>query len=117
MTAQALNVTDVVAYHEPRIETWWNDTGTHINEIRTVSQKPIYLQEPNKYTGQSWLTVTAFLEAPCQAMKRGAAAWTFHTDASAYMNVTDWFDQLKQVERDFMNGLKAKLADPSCAPQ
>ena len=106
----------VVAYHEPRDDSWWQYTAQRVADIRTRSAKPVYLQEPWKYFGQPWLTANEYLKAPCEAKRSGAAAWTFHTDASAYLNQADWFDRLQPVERDFLERMQGRLAEQQCQP-
>ena len=104
---------DVVAYHEPHFNEWWNYTYNWVRDLRAASGKPIYLQEPLRYKPDEnawWYTAAGLQKAVKEAKRAGAAAWTFHTSAGFYMNQDNFIDQLALYpEREFLSSFKAGL--------
>jgi hypothetical protein len=103
---------DAATWHEPRIQNWWLNTVMWLNQIRSATGKPIYLQEPERLRppdgdNSSWFTSTGLKRAVKEAKNGCAAAWTFHTSAAFQMNGSSLLNQLQPMERDFLSTFKA----------
>ncbi|MEW5859126.1 MAG: hypothetical protein AB1861_17360, partial [Cyanobacteriota bacterium] len=102
-----------VAYHDPRNADWYEKTGLIVRSL-LEAMKPVYLQEPQKYSGQSSLTPENFTLAIKRAKRAGAAAWTFHTDAGFNLGGSNTIQsQLQPVERAVLDNLGATLTGPT----
>jgi hypothetical protein len=100
---------DVINYHEPRGGKWWNRTYSRAEELRTTG-KPVYLGEPGRWKPGSSLTAADLIRAITEAKKAGAAAWTFHSEASFYLDHTSLLSNLNPlVEQGFLDSLPAIL--------
>ena len=115
---------DIFAYHDERVPNWWTQTESQIQSIRARTQTVIYMQEPERYREQEWLTTDGFLQAVCNAKRFGATAWTFHSTASFHMNQSglfgpqdQWNEKLKPVELEFLEQVTAKLQTTECQRQ
>jgi len=110
---------DVASWHENRDVNYWTGTKARLQQMRNVTSKPIYFQEPERYrnfgpednNGDNswWYTAGGMVEAVREAKKGCAAAWTFHTGAGHYMNGSSWRDRLRGPEIDFINSFKSFL--------
>jgi hypothetical protein len=97
---------DLIAYHERRDYGWWNDTYGVVQTLRT-SGRPVYLQEPAKYTDTPGITADNFITAVANAKAAGAAAWTFHTLAAKDLNGQSMTSNLAGIEVDFLNRFRS----------
>jgi hypothetical protein len=110
---------DVLSWHENREPNWWTATRTRLQQMRNVTNKPIFLQEPERYrnfgpedngaNNSSWFTAGGLREAVREAKKGCAAAWTFHTSAGHYMNGSSWRGRLRGPEFEFLDTFKSVL--------
>jgi hypothetical protein len=113
---------DVASWHEDRVQNFWTGTRSRLQQMRAITSKPIYLQEPERFrqngpedgTGPGadnswWLTAGGLIEAVREAKKGCAAAWTFHTAASHFMNGSNWRDRRRGPEFQFMDEFKSYL--------
>ncbi len=81
-----------------------------VNAPGTTPCKPVYLQEPERWMPAHPYTGANFITAVMQAKNAGAAAWTFHTEASFDLASLSMQQQLAGAEVDFFNSLPAALA-------
>ncbi len=104
---------DAVAYHDPRTPDWYVRTTDIVVALKQATSKPIYLQEPSKYPGDS--DAAHFLEAAARAKRACAAAWTFHTSAGYDLSSAGARTRLTPPETAVVDGLLAALnAAPVC---
>lgn len=91
---------DVVAFHDPRVPSFAQDTLFHVQTLRAFGG-PIYLQEPPKPSdvGQG---ADAFRTAINNAKRAGAAAYCYHHAESHTLNNTRLQNTLGAVSRDFL---------------
>ncbi|HUU36322.1 MAG TPA: hypothetical protein VMW48_19795 [Vicinamibacterales bacterium] len=97
---------DVFAVHDQRCysPTWYGQTQAFVQKVREITSLPVYLQEPDRWVSDSPLTSSDFLTAVQGAVNGGAAAWTFHTEATFKLNAQGWQPLLNQpVEFDFLD--------------
>lgn len=115
---------DVVAFHDPRVASFAQDTLFHVQTLRAFGG-PIYLQEPAKPSdvGQG---ADAFRTAIDNAKRAGAAAYCYHHAESHTLNNTRLQNTLGAVSRDFLATFRPALfadrlqravtADPASPP-
>lgn len=108
ISAAAEQTLDTIAYHEDRTFGWWNQTYGVVQTLRG-SGRPVYLQEPAKYTDNPGITADNFITAVTNAKAAGAAAWTFHTLAAKDLNGRYMQDNLAPIEIDFLNRFRSAM--------
>lgn len=100
---------DIVNYHEPRGGSWWDRTYKNVEELRSRLQ-PVYLGEPGRWKPGSSLTAANLITAVTAAKKAGAAAWTFHNEASFHLDHASLQSTLNPtVEKPFLDSLPIVL--------
>lgn len=96
---------DIVNYHEPRGGAWWDSTSSRVERL-LESGRPVYLGEPGRWKAGSSLTVEDLITAVTSAKKAGAAAWTFHSEASFNLDHSSYVSHLNpKVEGSFLDTL------------
>ena len=108
---------DFAAHHDDRERNWPERVHTVVQGLRTgLSQpaKPIYLQEPSPFTafcdGQRADGNAAHHHAALRnAVKAGAAAWTFHTRTGFVLSKRGFVDRAADAEKKAIAGLAAAL--------
>ncbi|HEY4526016.1 MAG TPA: hypothetical protein VJL32_02895, partial [Candidatus Paceibacterota bacterium] len=103
---------DAADFHDSRVSDWYIKTGQVVTAL-LPTHKPVYLSEPQKYSGQTNLTTDNFLSAIKRAKRAGAAAWTLHTDSGFDLNKGTIQSQMSSVEKSVLDGLSPALATPS----
>src|SRR5437764_7755527 len=107
---------DVLTYHY-RGPDWETRTSTYLTTfkalfVRRGPQRPIYLQEPNRFPFD--VTASHYDAAVANAKRAGAAAWTFHNsvvERSKPLNETTPFERLLEPgERSFLDRLASLIA-------
>ena len=99
---------DIVALHQEQKTNWHEDTAAQVKKLRTVG-RPIYIQESGRATmrGERYRGANCdatgegnpFVKAMVEAMRAGAAAWTFHTDAAFGRTVNHFSASSRHVHR------------------
>jgi len=99
---------DAIAFHDPRVRDWWTRTAGVVGELKTISKRPIYLQEPTAYqqagarAGRDDTDVEHFRSALRAAREAGAAAWLFHTRKGFRLDDRSFTSQQEPGEREFL---------------
>jgi len=99
---------DAIAFHDPRVRDWWTRTAGVVGELKTISKRPIYLQEPTAYqqagarAGRDDTDVEHFRSALRAAREAGAAAWLFHTRKGFRLDDRSFTSQQEAGEREFL---------------
>jgi hypothetical protein len=112
----ALDAVDVMAFHDPRVRDWWTRTASVVRELKAISQRPIYLQEPTAYQvvgarpGRDDTDADHFRTALRAAREAGAAAWVFHTRKGFRLDDRSFTAQQEPGEREFLRTLEASRA-------
>jgi hypothetical protein len=100
---------DIVAWHEPRDPTWWNDTAARVSELRDQGI-PVYLQEPEPAGDRAW-TLAGIKANVSNAYDAGAAAWCFHTRTGFYLTGSNLQSHLSPDEVSFLDSLRNLMPD------
>jgi hypothetical protein len=106
---------DVATWHENRDPGWWNYTGTWVDLMQSITDLPVYLQEPAPYGDSAWgdpQDQGVVINAQ-EAKGHGAAAWCFHTRASQWLNGSTLYNRMDPVERAVLDALATALATTS----
>lgn len=100
---------DIINYHEPRGGAWWDMTADRVKALRTFG-KPVYLGEPGRWMKNIPLTAANLTTALEAAKRSGAAAWTFHSEASFDLDHASLRSRLNPaVEQAFLDSLPQTL--------
>lgn len=108
---------DFAAHHDDREPNWADRVATVVQGLRTglsKAAKPIYLQEPSPFTtfcdGQRADGNAAHHQAALRnAVKAGAAAWTFHTRTAFVLSKRGFVERATEAEKKAIAGLAAAL--------
>jgi hypothetical protein len=106
--ANAKAALDAIAFHDPRVRDWWSRTTTVVRELKAISPRPIYLQEPTAYQiagarpGRDDTDVEHFRVALRDARAAGAAGWVFHTRKGFRLDERSFTAQQEPGEREFL---------------
>src|SRR5947209_286491 len=107
---------DLLTYHY-RGPDWETRTSSYLTTFKALfarrgPQRPIYLQEPNRFPFD--VAASHYEVAVANAKRAGAAAWTFHNsvvERSKPLNGTTPFERLLEPgERSFFDRLAAVIA-------
>lgn len=100
---------DAFAYHEDRNGSWFSRTGEVVRRVKG-SNRPVYLNEPERNGPDRTFTGNEFLIAVEQAKSAGAVGWVFHNESSFDLSGGKSFQgNMMNEERDFINGLRGVL--------
>jgi hypothetical protein len=109
----AASGSDFTAHHDDRERNWHERVATVVHGLRgglSKAAKPIYLQEPSPFTafcdGQRADGNAAHHHAALRnAVKAGAAAWTFHTRTGFVLSKKGFVDRASDAEKKAIAGL------------
>lgn len=109
---------DFVSVHLPRTADWADSTARRVAAIREALDaiglpRPLYLNEEQRAReGETPIPASAYVRAAAGARERGAAGWTFHTDAGYDLDAADFFEGLNVEERRALERLDAPSGQP-----
>jgi hypothetical protein len=110
---------DILAWHEPRVDGYWNSTVTNVGNLDNAGL-PVYLQEPERRdAGNTTWTIADNWATNVYNAKNGnpnADAWTFHNGGTfALDGGPTLLSRLFDEEEDFLECLSEALSSGTCS--
>lgn len=104
---------DIIAWHEPRILNYWNNTATNVGHLDDGGL-PVYLQEPARLPAP-YISADNYALNVYNAKNAGADAWTMHNSGSFQLGSRTLESNLQGEEKDFLDCLAEALSSGTCS--